>query len=56
MSQGYHVEVEINGENMGMEVDTAGYFSIMSRDMYVKRFKFFLLQNTDQCESQDLHW
>lgn len=41
MSQGYDVEVEVNGENMGKEVDTAGYFSIINRDMYVKRFKFF---------------
>ena len=43
----YLVEVEINGESINMEVDTAADFSIMSRDTYIKRFKSFPLQNTD---------
>ena len=47
MSKGYLVEVEINGESINMEVDTAADFSIMSRDTYIKRFKSFPLQNTD---------
>ena len=46
-SQGYLVEVEINGKNINIEVDTAADFSIMSRDTYIKRFKSFPLQNTD---------
>ena len=46
-SKGYLVEVEINGESIDMEVDTAADFSIMSRDTYIKRFKSFPLQNTD---------
>ena len=46
-SKGYLIEVEINGESINMEVDTAADFSIMSRDTYIKRFKSFPLQNTD---------
>ena len=46
-SKGYHVEVEINGENMDMQIDTAADYSIMSRDTYVKKFKSVPLQKTD---------
>jgi len=46
-SKGYLIEVEINGESINMEVDTAADFSIMGRDTYIKRFKSFPLQNTD---------
>ena len=46
-SKGYHVEVELPGERIDMEVDTAADFSIMSRDTYVKRFKSIPLQDTD---------
>ena len=47
VSKGFLVEVEINSESINMEVDTAADFSVMSRDTYIKRFKFFPLQNTD---------
>ena len=40
-SKGYLIEVEINGESINMEVDTAADFSIMGRDTYIKRFKSF---------------
>ena len=46
-SKGYHVEVEINGENMDMQIDTAADHSIMSIDTYVKKFKSVPLQKTD---------
>lgn len=35
VSKVYHVEVEVNGEHIDMEVDTAAEFSIMSRDTYM---------------------
>ena len=49
-SKGYHVEVEINGENMDMQIDTATDYSIMSRDKYVKKFKSVPLQKTNKAE------
>ena len=46
-SKSYHVEVDINGENMDMQIDTAADYSIMSRDTYVKKFVSIPLQTTD---------
>ena len=46
-SKGYHVEVEINGENMDTQIGTAADYSIMSRDTYVKKFKSIPLQKTE---------
>ena len=39
--------MEVNGDSIDMEIGTAADFSIMSKDMYVKRFKSIPLQNTD---------